>query len=170
MALDGGDDFNDGRDSRGRFRKGCSGNPFGRPRKKAALSEADPFVFAQSLIKLGSGDQVIEMTRREAVQKKMFELAMKGSVKALIELRKEWARMDEMRAHARIRLEALEREWLIEKRGKDIPDDVELEIMGLRSALNMGEMPNPWRNDPEKRRRFQEILRSAASHGGTEPP
>lgn len=149
--FDDDDNDPDDRDEKGRFRKGVSGNPFGRPRKKIPLSEADPFVFAQTLIKLGSGEKPVELTRREAIEHKLFELAMKGSVRAVVELRNGWAKMDEMRAHARIRLEALEREWFFEKRGKDIPEEIELEILALRQALNMGEQPDLLKDDPKKR-------------------
>lgn len=162
------DDYlDDGRDERGRFRKGYSGNYEGRPRKKTPLSETDPYVFAYTLITVDTGAGPVQMTRREAVEQRLFQMAMKGGVTAIRELRKTFAQLDEMLAYARIRLDALEAEWIFEKKTEPMPKSVELKMMTLRSALNHGETPRPaWRDNPEFRRRFDEIMRGV---GRTRP-
>jgi hypothetical protein len=130
------------RDARGRWKKGSTGNPNGRPPKKARLSKADRLVFANTLMNLKVNGETVELTQREAVKMKLLESALKGRVYAQIYLDKEFEKLDEMMVLARQKLQELETKWFLKRQpGVDVPLEVELEIMSLRQSLGLLEMP-----------------------------
>jgi hypothetical protein len=135
------------RDAQGRWMKGSTGNPNGRPPKLPRLSQSDPFIFAQTLMPLKINGETVELTQREAVTKKLLESALKGSVQAQIFLAKEFKWLDELQAHARLRLEELEKKQLKEPPTSDVAVEIEAEIAGLRRGLGLDFSP------PRRRRR-----------------
>ena len=65
-----------------RFKPGQSGNPRGRP--KGAPTSEDIFLReASRLIRARSGDQVVHITKLEALVRKLFQLALEGDLTAL---------------------------------------------------------------------------------------
>jgi len=78
------------RDARGRFLPGNTGNPKGRPRKNDDMIGADAsgYVFGKTIRKLNMNGKAVEMTHSEALNHKLFQLAMSGDTRALIHLQK----------------------------------------------------------------------------------
>jgi hypothetical protein len=95
------------RDARGRWIKGSTGNPNGRPRKKPRLSKADRLVFANTLMGVQVNGETVELTQREAVKMALLKSALKGRVYAQIYLDKEFEKLDEMMMQGRKRLQEL---------------------------------------------------------------
>jgi len=128
------------RDERGRWLPGFCGNINGRPRKKPRRCEADLFVFGSTLTTVKMNGESVEMTQREANMKKLYESAMKGSVRAQIHLEKEFQRLDQERAEGHVLLDSLERKYLIEGNGGEgMPREIELQMIALRRILNRDE-------------------------------
>jgi len=73
-------DDDDGRDARGRWKKGHCPNFNGRPRKKTPISEADVHHFKQTMVDAVIGGRPTKITREALLLHKMFEEAAKGSV------------------------------------------------------------------------------------------
>lgn len=127
------------RDKHGRWLPGFCGNINGRPRNKPRLSEADLFVFGNTLTTVKVSGESVEMTQREANLKKLYESAMKGSVRAQIHLEKDFQRLDQERAEGHALLDSLERKYLIEGKGERIPREIEIQMMALRRILGRDE-------------------------------
>ena len=72
----------DGRDAKGCWKKGTSGNLHGRPRNVSDLDMADVHNFKQFPTEISIGGEKQLMTRHEIVWFKMFESASNGSVTA----------------------------------------------------------------------------------------
>ena len=70
----------DGRDARGRWTKGTTGNPNGRPPKIPDLDMADVYNFSHFLTEIVIGGEKQLMTRHEIVLLKIFDSALKGRV------------------------------------------------------------------------------------------
>jgi hypothetical protein len=88
-----------------------------------------------------SNGQKEAMVRRSALLNKMFESAMKGSVTQQRFLFREFERNDERLAAARVRYDRLMFDWFFNdpeprKLRVEMPFEVEVEIIGLRSLLN----------------------------------
>ncbi len=131
------------RDASGRWRPGYCPNPKGRPRKKpkTIIHEADIQIFGNTLIDVVSNGQKVSMVRRSALVNKIFESAMKGRVSQQRFLYKEFEKNDERLAAARLHYDRLIFDWFLNdpEPGKprvEMPFEVEVEIMGLRSLLN----------------------------------
>lgn len=75
-------DRGNGRDAKGRWTKGRSGNPNGRPPKVADLDFADVHNFKQYPMEIVVGGEKQLMTRHEIVLLKAFESAMRGRITA----------------------------------------------------------------------------------------
>ena len=75
-------DRGNGRDAKGRWIKGTSGNPNGRPRKVADLDFADIYNFSQHPMEIAVGGEKQLMTRHEIVLLKAFESALRGRITA----------------------------------------------------------------------------------------
>jgi len=104
----------DGRDFRGRWKKGHCPNPNGRPRKQPQVSDADVGWFKQSTVKVVINGEMREVTRHELLLHSMFDQAIKGKSAVisrklfdrLEEVDKEWAQAREWyREHREIFLE-----------------------------------------------------------------
>ena len=73
----------DGRDAKGRWTKGTTGNPNGRPPNVADLDMADVYNFSQVPTEITIAGEKQLMTRHEVVLLKLFESAMKGRITSL---------------------------------------------------------------------------------------
>ena len=132
------------RDAGGRWLKGHCPNPRGRPRKKflSDHDRGDLRLFGKVVIDVAANGRVERMDRRTALLFKMYESAMKGRVSMQRFLYNEFARIDERLAKLRNRYESLMIEWVIKNPdcdgldGDSIPFEVQLEIVGLESALS----------------------------------
>ncbi len=131
------------RDARGRWRQGHCPNPNGRPKKKPKMhrDQADIHTFGNTMVDLVANGQRETMDRRTALLNKIFESAMKGKVSMQRFLYKEFERNDRRLAVARAHYDRLMFDWVIDnpnfgKRGHDMPIEVELEILSLRTLLN----------------------------------
>ena len=76
------DDRGDGRDAKGRWTKGTSGNQNGRPRNVFDYDMADVHNFSQFPMEITVAGEKQLMTRHEVVLMKLFETAMKGRITA----------------------------------------------------------------------------------------
>ena len=72
------EDDGDGRDGRGRWKKGFCPNPRGRPRKRPEISDADVHYFMNSGITAKINGEERLMSRAELLIHSMFEQAVKG--------------------------------------------------------------------------------------------
>ena len=132
------------RDARGRWRPGYCPNTKGRPRKKpiTIIHEADMQIFGNTLIDVVSNGQKVSMVRRSALLNKMFESAMKGRVSMQCFLYKEFERIDERMAVARVHYDRLLFDWVINNNPVpsrprvEIPLEVEVAMDSLRVMLN----------------------------------
>ena len=131
------------RDARGRWRPGYCPNPKGRPRKKpkTIIHEADIQIFGNTLVDVVSNGQKVSMVRRSALLNKIFESAMKGRVSQQRFLYNEFERNDKRLAAARAQYDRLLFDWIINnpapgRPGVEIPLEVEVEMVTLRSLLN----------------------------------
>lgn len=76
------DDRGDGRDAKGRWAKGTSGNQNGRPRNVFDYDMADVYNFSKFPMEITVAGEKQLMTRHEVVLMKLFETAMKGRITA----------------------------------------------------------------------------------------
>ncbi len=131
------------RDASGRWRPGYCPNPKGRPRKKpkTIIHESDIHIFGNTLVDVVSNGQKVSMVRRSALLNKIFESAMKGRVSQQRFLYHEFERNDKRLAAARAQYDRLPFDWFLNNpvsgpRRVEMPLEVEVEIMTLRSLLN----------------------------------
>ena len=75
-------DRGDGRDTKGRWTKGMTGNPNGRPLNVFDYDMADMYNFSQFPMEITVAGKKQLMTRQEVVVMKLFETAMKGRITA----------------------------------------------------------------------------------------
>ena len=113
---------NDGRDAKGRWTKGKSGNPNGRSRRVPDLDMADVHNFSNHPTEITIGGEKQLMTRHEIVLFKLFESAGKGSIAAQKYLLAKFEEAEMSYESVRLELE----KWA-ERRDED-PDVVTLEI------------------------------------------
>ncbi|MFN3891262.1 MAG: DUF5681 domain-containing protein [Beijerinckiaceae bacterium] len=66
----------------GQFKPGQSGNPKGRPKKPPTTEELF-LKEAARLVGVRVGDQITHMSRREALVRKVFQMALEGNLKAM---------------------------------------------------------------------------------------
>jgi len=126
-----------GRDTKGRVLPGFTCNPHGRP-KKQRLDKSDPFIFGNTLIDIRMNGKTETMTRREALQNKLFENAMQGKVSAQRLLEKRFKEAEDIRAAAYSRLY----EFL--DRTEFDPDSVSDEdIVHMHQLMSMLELCSP---------------------------
>ena len=154
----------DGRDFRGRWKKGHCPNPNGRPRKQPQVSDADVGWFKQSTVKVVINGEMREVTRHELLLHSMFDQAIKG--KSAVISRKLFDRFEEVdKAWAQAR------EWYREHREIFLANDAKgefdaklgNELIAILESLNYGHEAKPpvkarvrkkaaapsWRKDPK---------------------
>ena len=76
------EDRGDGRDANGRWTKGMTGNPNGRPLNVFDYDMADVYNFSQFPMEITVAGEKQLMSRHEVVLMKLFESAMKGRITA----------------------------------------------------------------------------------------
>jgi len=113
---------NDERDAKGRWTKGKSGNPNGRPRCVPDLDMADVRNFSNYPTEITIGGEKQLMTRHEIILFKLFESAGKGSIAAQKYLLEKFEQAEMDRGYIRLELE----KWA-ERRDED-PNVITLEI------------------------------------------
>jgi hypothetical protein len=147
------DDHNNGRDQRGRWKKGHCPNLRGRPRKAPDISDSDVGWFKQRLVKATINGEERWLTRHELLLHSMFEQAIKGkSVNLARKLFDRFENVDDTWAQAQ--------DWLHEKReafltahqntGK-FDHALANEILELEKMLTYGHVPKPSRKPRIKR-------------------
>lgn len=72
------DDDGEGRDARGRWKKGYCPNLKGRPRKEPDISDADVGWFKQRMVEATINGEKRWLTRHELLLHSMYEQAIKG--------------------------------------------------------------------------------------------
>lgn len=155
----------EGRDARGRWKKGHCPNPKGRPRKQPDISDADIGWFKQRIVDVTINGEKRQLTRHELLLHSMFEQAIKG--KSVLMARKLFDRFEEVDMTW-----AKGRDWLKEKRERFLEDYYERnrfdekaanEIIELQKMLSYDRKPKPrrkprikasaapatWRNGPK---------------------
>jgi uncharacterized protein DUF5681 len=80
------------RDSQGRWMKGVSGNPKGRPHKYAKVDFGDLLHFKNTVLAVNTSDGRVMMTREAAVQLRLYQSAIQGNVHAQIFLARRFQR------------------------------------------------------------------------------
>ena len=131
------------RDARGRWLKDYCPNPKGRPKKKPKvyIDQADIRIFGSTMIDVTANGQKETMDRRAALLNKMFETAMKGKVSMQRFLYLELEKNAKQLAAARVHYDQLMLDWFVNnpdlrKPDYEIPIEVEVEMLSLRSLLN----------------------------------
>ena len=92
------------RDALGRWTKGSTGNPNGRPRKWSRIENGNLEVFINSVIEVQTADGPKMMTRDGILLNRLFQSALQGNVHAQIYLDKKFDQWWEHRANIRAAL------------------------------------------------------------------
>jgi hypothetical protein len=95
------------RDVRGRWTKGVSGNPKGRPNKYANIDFGDFLRFKNTVLEVDTPLGRKVLTREAAVQERLYASAMKGNVHAQIFLMRQFEKFKETEAELQTRLDTL---------------------------------------------------------------
>ena len=119
------DDRGDGRDAKGRWAKGTSGNQNGRPRNVFDYDMADVYNFSKFPMEITVAGEKQLMTRHEVVLMKLFETAMKGRITAQKFLIEKFEEANFSRESVELWLE----KWA--DRIDEDPDSVPLEVLHM---------------------------------------
>ncbi len=124
----------DGRDAKGRWTKGTTGNPNGRPPNVADLDMADVYNFSQVPTEITITGEKQLMTRHEVVWFTMFESAIKGRISAQKYLIEKFEQAELSREYVQWRFE----EW--SERMAEDPSSVTPEVEHwMKMAMNSRE-------------------------------
>ncbi len=145
-----------GRDREGRFAKGTSGNPKGRPRREREYSQSELFVFANTLVDVSAGGAKRLMSRLEANRNKLFACAMQGDVRAQIYLDRIFAAHEKERAKVRQHYDKLIQKYYLSDFDGEIPMEDEIFLSRARAYLHLPDFDGP---TPEDLERIRETLR-----------
>lgn len=129
----------DGRDTRGRWRKGHCPNPKGRPRKEPQISDSDVGFFKQSVVEVVINGKQRALTRHELLLHSMFEQAIKGKSAVIArKLLDRFEAVDDTWAQAREWYRE-NREIFLEKHAKgEFDEKLANDLLEVRDALNYG--------------------------------
>jgi hypothetical protein len=137
------------RDSHGRFLKGTTGNPKGRPTKISMIESADFALFMGTMVEIDNprGGRKKIFTREGAIQERLYASAMKGNVQAQIFLTRKFEQSKVSMVENEDLLHRIYKVLQKEKRG---PTEEEAQaIRSLRIVLNID--PNPgWKVRKER--------------------
>ncbi len=129
-------DRGDGRDAKGRWAKGTTGNRSGRPPKERDYDMADVYNFGQFPTEITVAGEKQLMTRHEVVLLKLFESAMKGRITSLRILLEKFEQAQMSKEYVEIWLE----KWA--ERIDEDPESVPLEVVHMmRRVLESRERP-----------------------------
>lgn len=95
------------RDARGRWIKGVSGNPKGRPEKYSNVDFGDFLRFKNTVLEIDTPLGRKVLTREAAVQERLYASAMKGNVHAQIFLMRQFEKFKENEAEVQERYDRL---------------------------------------------------------------
>lgn len=148
------------RDAHGRFLKGTTGNPKGRPTKLSMVESADFALFKGTMVEVDSvrGRKRI-LTREAAIQERLYASAMKGNVQAQIFL----SRKFDAFAVATGEAEALLHQIYKTIRAEDRPptEDEAAAIRMWRMRLNLDPRPD-WKSKKPRPSRAKKTATSAS--------
>ena len=92
------DDNTSGRDEQGRWKKGHSPNPRGRPRNQPKMLADDVDSFKNEIVDVSVNGEMKKFTRHQVLLRSMYEQAIKGkSPKIAMELLESFEKCDEFR-------------------------------------------------------------------------
>ncbi len=129
-------DRGDGRDAKGRWAKGTTGNRSGRPPKEYDYDMADVYNFSKFPTEITVAGEKQLMTRHEVVLLKLFESAMKGRITSLRILLEKFEQAQMSKEYVEMWLE----KWA-ERMAED-PSSVPMEVVHMmRRALESRERP-----------------------------
>jgi hypothetical protein len=141
------------RDSRGRWLPGSSGNLYGRPKEPDLVgTDANTYVFAETILTLNVNGRPVEMTRDEAIQNKIFQSAMNGDVRAQIFLSKQFDDAKGIMAEAPLHALDLIRRWR-QTSDDRVKDDIMNDVSIIQSNLKDTHTLIAIKNRKRKRRR-----------------
>lgn len=124
------------RDSQGRWQKGTSGNPNGRPKRYQPIyKDENPFDFARKLIAVTQNGETEWVTREAALMRKLFEQAMRGGVLAMRTLFKRIDDHNMMYSRCVNELKELEYAYTFNPEAKISPE-IERHIRDLRLVVS----------------------------------
>jgi uncharacterized protein DUF5681 len=127
------------RDGHGRWLKGISGNPNGRPHKYAKVDRGDLLRFKNTIREVPTPDGPIMMTREAAIQHRLYQSAMQGNVHAQIFLARRFEKYDEEMSKTVAKFTELVSRLKEEKRDPTLE-----ELTFLNGArIAMGDLPRP---------------------------
>jgi Family of unknown function (DUF5681) len=127
------------RDSHGRWAKGVSGNPKGRPHKYANFDHGDFLRFKNTILEVNTPDGRRVMTREAAIQHRLYQSAMQGNVHAQIFLARRFDKYAEEMSKIVAKFHDLVFLLKEEKRG---PTEAETSILNA-AQVAMGDRPRP---------------------------
>jgi hypothetical protein len=152
------------RDRHGRWAKGVSGNPKGRPGKYANIDHGDFLRFKNTVREVTTPEGRIMMTREAAIQHRLYQSAMQGNVHALIYLARRFdTHAEEM---SRIVQKFHDLVFLLreQKRG---PTDDEASILHA-AQVAMGDLPRP-KDNFQRTGKHRSRRKPERKDGGSDP-
>lgn len=158
-----------GRDRQGRFTKGTSGNPNGRPKAERHFDESELFVFANTLVDVSAGGSKQLMSRLLATRNKLFACGMKGDARALIYLDRTFAAHEKERAAVRLKYDKLVLKYYLSDFDGEIPIEDELFMQRARAYLHLPDFEPPTANDWEAAKKRREDAKSATAAQAEKP-
>ncbi len=127
------------RDNHGRWVKGASGNPKGRPHKYANIDHGDFLRFKNTVLEVNTPDGRRVMTREAAIQHRLYQSAMQGNVYAQIFLARRFDKYADEMSKIVAKFHDLVHLLKEEKRG---PTEAEANILNA-AQFAMGDRPRP---------------------------
>jgi hypothetical protein len=149
------------RNLQGRWVKGVSGNPDGRPHKFAKIDTGNLEYFMNTVREVNTPDGRVVMTREAAVQHRLYQSAMQGNVYAQIFLARRFDKYNENKAELDAKLKRLLANLRETERE---PTDAEMEWMATAAEI-LRYLPRPNEKPPKKRRSRR---KARSSEGGSD--
>lgn len=157
----GGPEAETERDRKGRFSKGKSGNPKGRPRKPIVYAASETSVLARTLVGKAEGGRPI--TVEEMNNLKLVEAARRGDVRAQIHLDRKFEKWRAKETGLRRELLEMEMQYVISGEYEEIPRHIRYWMVQAYAVLNETPIWERWltpevRHEVEKGRQEIEKL------------
>jgi hypothetical protein len=152
------------RDRHGRWVKGVSGNPKGRPDKYANIDHGDFRRFKNTVLEVNTPDGRRVMTREAAIQHRLYQSAMQGNVHAQIYLARRFDTHAEEMSRIVQRFHDLVFLLKEQKRG---PTEDEASVLNA-AQVAMGDRPRP-KGTFERTGKQRSRRKPKQKDGGTDP-